>query len=89
MCCLTHDFASLPDGDQTQIGSKGLNLSGGQRQRVVCFSGILGINRVNNCRHSHVHCLQDATYFSWMTPSVGWMVKRSKPSLIIYLDPWV
>lgn len=36
MCCLTHDFDSLPDGDQTQIGSRGQNLSGGQRQRVVC-----------------------------------------------------
>lgn len=35
-CCLTHDFDTLPDGDQTQIGSRGLNLSGGQRQRVVC-----------------------------------------------------
>lgn len=34
-CCLTHDFNSLPRGDQTQIGSRGLNLSGGQRQRVV------------------------------------------------------
>lgn len=41
MCCLTHDFKALPDGDQTQIGSKGLNLSGGQRQRVVCFPGLL------------------------------------------------
>lgn len=37
ICCLTHDFQNLPDGDQTQIGSKGLNLSGGQRQRVVRF----------------------------------------------------
>jgi len=36
ICCLTHDFDSLPDGDQTQVGSRGLNLSGGQRQRVVC-----------------------------------------------------
>lgn len=35
VCCLTHDLDSLPDGDQTQIGSRGLNLSGGQRQRVV------------------------------------------------------
>lgn len=34
-CCLSHDFDSLPDGDETQIGSRGLNLSGGQRQRVV------------------------------------------------------
>lgn len=37
ICCLTHDFGNLPDGDQTQIGTKGLNLSGGQRQRVVRF----------------------------------------------------
>ncbi|PCH05502.1 ABC transporter, integral membrane type 1 [Penicillium occitanis (nom. inval.)] len=35
ICCLTHDLKNLPDGDQTQIGSKGLNLSGGQRQRVA------------------------------------------------------
>ncbi|KAF7939946.1 uncharacterized protein EAE98_000073 [Botrytis deweyae] len=35
MCCLTHDFDTLPDGDKTQIGSRGLNLSGGQRQRVT------------------------------------------------------
>ncbi|KAJ8131478.1 hypothetical protein O1611_g2147 [Lasiodiplodia mahajangana] len=35
LCCLTHDFDTLPDGDQTQIGSRGLNLSGGQRQRVA------------------------------------------------------
>ncbi|KAF7180682.1 hypothetical protein CNMCM7691_009973 [Aspergillus felis] len=34
MCCLTHDFNSLPHGDLTRIGNGGLNLSGGQRQRV-------------------------------------------------------
>ncbi|TVY57487.1 ABC transporter FUM19 [Lachnellula cervina] len=35
MCCLTHDLSSLPEGDHTHIGSRGLNLSGGQRQRVA------------------------------------------------------
>lgn len=35
ICCLAHDLRSLPDGDETKIGSQGLNLSGGQRQRVV------------------------------------------------------
>ncbi|KAF7162579.1 hypothetical protein CNMCM5623_007825 [Aspergillus felis] len=35
MCCLTHDFNSLPHGDLTRIGNGGLNLSGGQRQRVA------------------------------------------------------
>ncbi|KAI0814233.1 putative ABC transporter [Xylaria sp. FL0064] len=34
-CCLLHDLGSLPRGDQTQIGSRGLNLSRGQRQRVA------------------------------------------------------
>jgi ABC-type bacteriocin/lantibiotic exporter with double-glycine peptidase domain len=37
LCCLAHDIDSFADGDQTQIGSRGLNLSGGQRQRVVRF----------------------------------------------------
>lgn len=34
-CCLDADLQELPHGDQTDIGSRGINLSGGQRQRVV------------------------------------------------------
>ncbi|KUJ08206.1 putative ABC transporter [Mollisia scopiformis] len=34
-CCLIHDLKSLPDDDETQIGSRGMNLSGGQRQRFA------------------------------------------------------
>lgn len=35
ICCLDHDLSRLPDGDETVVGSRGVNLSGGQRQRLV------------------------------------------------------
>ncbi|KAH8423784.1 uncharacterized protein LDX57_001542 [Aspergillus melleus] len=34
-CCLEEDIRRWPEGDQSEIGSKGLTLSGGQRQRVA------------------------------------------------------
>ncbi|XP_063420619.1 multidrug resistance-associated protein 1-like [Mytilus trossulus] len=33
-CCLEPDLKSLPAGDLTEIGERGINLSGGQKQRV-------------------------------------------------------
>lgn len=33
-CSLTADFETLPQGDATEIGERGINLSGGQKQRI-------------------------------------------------------
>lgn len=35
LCCLQSDLKNMPGGDETSVGSKGMNLSGGQRQRIV------------------------------------------------------
>lgn len=60
VCAFTHDFDSFLDGDETKIGSRGLNLSGGQRQRVVSHSIALCAVDVNHYRHLHELYLQDA-----------------------------
>ncbi|MGS2720531.1 ABCB family ABC transporter ATP-binding protein/permease [Paraglaciecola aestuariivivens] len=38
---LTHFIASLPDGEQTKVGERGLKLSGGEKQRVAIARTIL------------------------------------------------
>ena len=34
-CCLVQDLCSLPLGDSTMVGEKGVKLSGGQKQRIA------------------------------------------------------
>lgn len=57
LCCLDEDIATLPQGDGTQIGSRGLNLSGGQRQRVVCLIYILLVILLIFRPWEKTHCL--------------------------------
>ena len=35
VCCLVQDLESFPEGDESNVGGRGINISGGQRKRVV------------------------------------------------------
>lgn len=48
VCCLDHDLGALPDGDNTVVGSRGINLSGGQRQRLVRLQHVSALNENDN-----------------------------------------
>ncbi|KAI8599639.1 P-loop containing nucleoside triphosphate hydrolase protein [Dissophora ornata] len=69
VCALKRDLEILEDGDQTEIGEKGITLSGGQKQRVSLARAIYSRSRhvlLDDClsavdahtaEHIHSNCL--------------------------------
>ncbi|KAG0307031.1 hypothetical protein BGZ98_001224 [Dissophora globulifera] len=69
VCALNRDLEILEDGDQTEIGEKGITLSGGQKQRVSLARAIYSRSRhvlLDDClsavdahtaEHIHAKCL--------------------------------
>jgi ATP-binding cassette subfamily C (CFTR/MRP) protein 1 len=75
-CGLDADLQQMEKGDQTMVGSKGLNLSGGQKQRVVSetlFSLWTLLIRLWSHRPSHALSTRAETSFFSMTCLVAWM----------------
>lgn len=76
-CGLDADLQTLERGDQTVVGSKGLNLSGGQKQRIVSQNWeessrlIDQYSRIH--RLSHVRFIRGRIYWPLMTSLAAWM----------------
>ncbi|ELR06467.1 hypothetical protein GMDG_07992 [Pseudogymnoascus destructans 20631-21] len=68
VCALRADLAIMPDGEETEIGSQGINLSGGQRWRLTFAralysrAGILLLDDLFSALDAHVgrHIFEEA-----------------------------
>ena len=48
-CALVDDFATLPDGDQTEVGERGISLSGGQKARLTLARAVYARADIVSC----------------------------------------
>ena len=46
VCALKRDLTLMANGDQTEIGERGINLSGGQRQRISLARCVYKLNDI-------------------------------------------
>ncbi|KAJ2990299.1 hypothetical protein NUW58_g3015 [Xylaria curta] len=84
ICCLSYDFDTLPDADQTQVGSRGLNLSGGQRQRVTLARALFarcGILLLDDI-FSGLDGETEKTIFDNLFGPTG-LIRRSKTTVVL------
>ena len=66
--CLAEDLRSLPAGDATEIGERGISLSGGQKKRVsiaravYVFNSALGVGEMPRCSCALHAPVSDVSY---------------------------
>ncbi len=59
-CALTDDFRTLPDGDETEVGERGISLSGGQKARLALARAVYAradvylLDDINSAVDQHV-----------------------------------
>lgn len=73
-CSLLHDLRELPNGDETEIGERGVNLSGGQKARVSLARAIYS--------KAELYCLDDP--LAAVDPHVArWIFERAIQGLLM------
>lgn len=95
-CALTHDLDVLEDGDETEIGVRGIVLSGGQKARValarsvysrsqiVLLDDVLAAVDVGTARHLFENCLQGPLLKGRTVVRSMFLSKKSFFSTFIY-----